>query len=415
MPGDFTNSSAVAGGDTVLATQYNNLRKDTIINAGDYATSTGSANAYVLAIDGQITAYATGQIFKFKANFTNTGAATLNVNSIGAKSIKKKSGGSLIDVGAGDILSGEIVLCIYDGTYLQLFRVFSENKYGDGSDGALSGTTAVNLGSSAFVVKQYTSVTIASTDVLTFTNSHTNGTYIIFLVQGDGIITSSATRAIDLRLLGPAGGTAVSGTSNTNGNDGTQGKCGMFLTDSGKKGNATGALAGNGGALPTFQGVPTDSIYLWDDPFAWIAAGGGSGAISGNGSGTSATSGKGGKAAGSFKMLCGGALNFTGTIDATGEAGGNGVKVTSPPDPAGGGGGGGGRVRLIAKYIIASSGTINVTGGAGGTGTGTWGTQYGGGGGGNGRSAGVNGSAAIPGNGGAGADGDYIVAKERTV
>jgi len=415
MPGDFTNSSTVAGGDTVQAAQYNNLRKDTIINAGDYATSTGSANAYVLAIDGQIAAYATGQIFKFKANFTSTGAATLNVNSIGAKSIKKKSGGSLIDVGAGDILSGEVVLCVYDGTYLQLFRVFAENKYGDGSDGALSGTTAINLGGSAFVVKQYTSVTIASTDVLTFTNSHANGTYIIFLVQGDGTITSSATRAIDLRLLGPAGGTAVSGTSNTNGNDGTQGKCGMFLTDGGKKGNATGALAGNGGALPTFQGVPTDSVYLWDDPFAWIGAGGGSGGISGNGSGTSATSGKGGKAAGSFKMLCGGALNFTGTIDATGEAGGDGVRVTSPPDPAGGGGGAGGRVRLIAKVIIASSGTINVTGGAGGTGIGTWGTQYGGGGGGNGRSAGVNGSAAIPGNGGAGADGDYIIAKERTV
>lgn len=415
MPGNYTNSATVTSGQTATSSQYNNIRKDVIINAGDYATSTGSANAYVLAIDGQIIAYTTGQVFKFKANFTNTGAATLNVNSLGAKSIKKKSGGSLVDVGAGDILNGETILCVYDGTYLQLFRVFSENKYGDGSDGALSGTTSINLGGSAFVVKQYTSVTIASTDTLTFTNSHANGTYIIFLVQGDGTVTSSATRAIDLRLLGPIGGVAVSGTSNTNGNDGTQGKCGMFLTDSGKKGNATGALAGNGGALPTFQGVPSDSVYLWDDPFAWVGAGGGSGAVSGNGTGTSATSGKGGKAAGSFKMLCGGGLNFTGTIDATGEVGGNAVIVTSPPDAAGGGGGAGGRVRLIAKYIIASSGTINVNGGAGGTGDGTWGNQYGGGGGGNGRAAGTNGGSGVPGNGGAGADGDYIIAKERTV
>jgi hypothetical protein len=110
-------SSNVAGGDDALATQYNNLRKDVIQNAGDYETSAGSANAYTLSIDSAITSYAAGQVFKFNANFANTGSATLNVNTIGAKTLKKHHD---VNLEAGDIESGQLVVVMYDGTNMQV-------------------------------------------------------------------------------------------------------------------------------------------------------------------------------------------------------------------------------------------------------------------------------------------------------
>lgn len=82
----------------------------------DYATSTGSANAYVLTLAPALPALVAGRMLTFKANFANTGAATLNVNGLGAKSIKRVSS----DIGAGNIQAGQIVTVIYDGTNFQL-------------------------------------------------------------------------------------------------------------------------------------------------------------------------------------------------------------------------------------------------------------------------------------------------------
>jgi hypothetical protein len=116
MATKFTSAQVTSGAD-ILAAQENAMRLDMLKNAGDYATSTGSANAYVLALDAQITTYVAGDVFKFNANFANTGMATLNVNTIGAKTIKKNHD---VALEAGDIESGQLVVVMYDGTDLQL-------------------------------------------------------------------------------------------------------------------------------------------------------------------------------------------------------------------------------------------------------------------------------------------------------
>ena len=56
------------------------------------ATTTGTPNAYVLTLNPAITAYVVNQCFTFRASFTNTGAATLNINSVGASVLKKYLG-----------------------------------------------------------------------------------------------------------------------------------------------------------------------------------------------------------------------------------------------------------------------------------------------------------------------------------
>ncbi len=83
----------------------------------DYAASTGSNNAYVVALSPALTAHIAGMPIFFKANFTNNGAATININGLGAIAIKKNTN---VALGAGDIVSGQIVEVAYDGTYYQM-------------------------------------------------------------------------------------------------------------------------------------------------------------------------------------------------------------------------------------------------------------------------------------------------------
>jgi hypothetical protein len=82
--------------------------------------STGSANAYSITSNRTLGAYANGQTFKFRANFASSGAATLNVSSLGTKSICQPSGAAII---SGAIQSGSIVECLYSSV-LDKFVLF---------------------------------------------------------------------------------------------------------------------------------------------------------------------------------------------------------------------------------------------------------------------------------------------------
>jgi hypothetical protein len=85
--------------------------------AHQYAADSGSTDAYAITLDPAPVAYITGQHFWFKANTANTGSASLNVNSLGAVPIKKDYNQ---DLDTGDIVVGQLVHVIYDGTNFQL-------------------------------------------------------------------------------------------------------------------------------------------------------------------------------------------------------------------------------------------------------------------------------------------------------
>lgn len=78
--------------------------------------SGGAANAYTLTPAPALTAYDTDQVFGFRANFANTGTATLNVSGLGAKTIKKIVGATKVNLAANDIIIGQPVFVFYDGT-----------------------------------------------------------------------------------------------------------------------------------------------------------------------------------------------------------------------------------------------------------------------------------------------------------
>lgn len=108
------NSGTVTAGDDILASQYNNVRADLVRRAGDYEVSAGSSNAYTLAIDASIvTSYIDGSRFVMKANHTNDGPATLDINTIGAKSIVLANGNALV---GGEIRANTIIELFYNST-----------------------------------------------------------------------------------------------------------------------------------------------------------------------------------------------------------------------------------------------------------------------------------------------------------
>jgi hypothetical protein len=83
---------------------------------GTFLTVSGT-NTITASVSPSLTAYVVGQSFKFLASSTNTGAATINISALGAKSIVKNGTTAL---SAGDLVSGSLYQIIYDGTNFQL-------------------------------------------------------------------------------------------------------------------------------------------------------------------------------------------------------------------------------------------------------------------------------------------------------
>lgn len=73
----------------------------------------GTANAVTLAPAFARTAYTTGDEFRFRATATNTGATTINVGGLGAKTAVTVTGAA---VPAGYIRTDVDTVCVYDGT-----------------------------------------------------------------------------------------------------------------------------------------------------------------------------------------------------------------------------------------------------------------------------------------------------------
>lgn len=81
-------------------------------------TSTGSANAQVVSVPATVTSYANGQTISFVAGYTNTGATTLQFNSLSAVSLVK--GATPSSLQAGDLIAGQLYTATYHGGAFRL-------------------------------------------------------------------------------------------------------------------------------------------------------------------------------------------------------------------------------------------------------------------------------------------------------
>lgn len=85
----------------------------------NYEASTEVADAYVIAFTPALVSYIAGLVIYLDPDIDNTGACTLAVNGMAAKSIKLLNGA---DPANSDILHDGIAVLVYDGTNFQLIN-----------------------------------------------------------------------------------------------------------------------------------------------------------------------------------------------------------------------------------------------------------------------------------------------------
>ncbi|MDQ0169192.1 phage tail protein [Paenibacillus tundrae] len=86
----------------------------TIINNRDgYGTTTNSGNAYAVTLSPAPGAYVDGLRITIKINATNTGAVTININGLGAKSVLKSNGTAMT---ANSLRANSVYSLVYNGT-----------------------------------------------------------------------------------------------------------------------------------------------------------------------------------------------------------------------------------------------------------------------------------------------------------
>lgn len=238
---------------------------------------------------------------------------------------------------------------------------------GTGADGVLnitSGTTTVDLGGSLVKVLNYTTIDIAVGATLAFTNAHTNGSIVLLKSTGNQNILGT----ISTVGMGAAG----QATAGSGGPSGSGTNASTSLAIYGNPNTAGGGWTGGsstGGVKPTnlaYYGVDYRATMSANERFPLFifpGAGGGAGG-NGFGGGGNGGGGAGGNGGGGLYIECGGAWNFTGTINTSGSNGAQGVNASVLV----GGGGGGGAGAFLALYntLTANSGTVTASGGTGG-------------------------------------------------
>lgn len=216
-PNGITNSSFPSAVDDIIRMHQGAIKRwyDLIqpINA-----STGSANAYVLTQTVAPSAYVTGAIYAFRANFANTGACTVNVNSLGAKSIKLTDGS---DPASGDIANGMPVYLTYDGTNMVLSNPVYQSttplsKGGTGATTASAARTALGLAIGTDI-EAYDSTIVKTGANQTFTKAQR--TTITTLTDG-ATITPDFSASNDYTVTLGGNRTLANGTNITAGQGG---------------------------------------------------------------------------------------------------------------------------------------------------------------------------------------------------
>lgn len=132
-----------------------------------------------------LTAYASGQIFTFIAANTITGAATININSLGAKSITKYGTNALV---ANDIVSGQLVEIVYDGTQFQMIGA----NPGESEGAAVSSASTTNIWSTGGGTAHIT----GTTTITSFGTAPQAGAWMKVIFDGALTLTHGANLSL---------------------------------------------------------------------------------------------------------------------------------------------------------------------------------------------------------------------------
>ena len=186
--------SSVNNGNRALEGMIARGLGDTILST---LATAGSGNTYTLTPNRTITSYTDGQHFRVEANHTNTGAATLNVSSLGAKAVVLTDGSTLH---AGAMTLGGKYDLVYDGAQFFLLNPTS-------TDAQIKADYESNSDTNAYTDAEQTKVgylTVTQAVDLDAIETRVNGLDAAVVLQGTWDASAGTF---------PGGGTAQAGDS----------------------------------------------------------------------------------------------------------------------------------------------------------------------------------------------------------
>lgn len=161
------------------------------------ATATGT-DTYVATITPAITAYTSTQRFFITFTNANTGAATLNLNALGAISLRKNTNAALV---SGDIVAGTIMMVCYDGTNFQILGTWNDQtKEGKKEIEVVSTTTYTFVAADRNKIKVFTNASGCTADFPT--GLPANFFVDAYCANGAGTITFTKDVSITLESSG---------------------------------------------------------------------------------------------------------------------------------------------------------------------------------------------------------------------
>lgn len=215
-------------------------------------TDGGSANTYTVTPSTALSSYTTDLVVIFTPSATNTGSSTLNVSSLGAKTLKDVNGNNLV---ANDLVQGSYYVAVYDGTNFRLLSV--TKNYIDqlsfssalpdqtGNDGLFLTTSG---GSASWGGAGFSNVQVFTSSG-TFTTPK-SGKFKVTIIGGGG----GGSGYNGVGDGGGAGGTAVkwySGVAASTSCTVTIGAAGTGQTSGGTAGTSGGASSFSGSGITT--------------------------------------------------------------------------------------------------------------------------------------------------------------------
>lgn len=173
---------------------------------GPTSTPAGPPTAYACTLGYAITAYQTNACYAFVADIANTGAASLNLHSLGAKTITKVVGGITTPLVANDVRAGQRVSVCYDGANMQM-----QGPVGNapsitpaGSSGQVQYNNASAFGGSSGLTLNATTITGSQQRATTMSSS-------ITLSTTDGPLIACTAGATTKTATLPAASTSTQG------------------------------------------------------------------------------------------------------------------------------------------------------------------------------------------------------------
>lgn len=185
----FLSSAQIRAEFELIQTAFNTMPTVTRMTSGalNAATTTGSANAYIASI-ATVTAYEDLQRYTLKINVVNTGASTVNISSLGTRTIKRLDGS---DVEAGDLGTNKIYDFVYNATTgtIVLLNMMPESVQSDSPTFSTVTATTINGTTGTITTLDGTTLTFVNGILTTAVRAPAFNTTIVAVTISGGVAT----------------------------------------------------------------------------------------------------------------------------------------------------------------------------------------------------------------------------------